>query len=59
VTLRSGVISGAFLWFGFVLTTMTVNYAFSGRDRRLLLIDAGNWLIVLLVMGAVIGFFGV
>jgi len=59
VTLRNGVISGAFLWFGFVLTTMTVNYAFSGRDRRLLLIDAGNWLIVLLVMGAVIGFFGV
>jgi hypothetical protein len=36
--------------FGFVFTTMTVNYAFSGRDRRLLLIDAGNWLIVLLVM---------
>jgi Protein of unknown function (DUF1761) len=59
VTLRNGVISGAFLWFGFVLTTMTVNYSFSGRDRRLLLIDAGNWLIVLLMMGAVIGLAGV
>jgi hypothetical protein len=58
VTLRNGVISGAFMWFGFVLTTMTVNYAFSGRDRRLLLIDAGNWLVVLLVSGAVIGLFG-
>jgi hypothetical protein len=58
VTLRNGVISGAFVWFGFVLTTMAVNYAFSGRDRRLLLIDAGNWLIVLLVAGAVIGLFG-
>jgi uncharacterized protein DUF1761 len=57
--LRNGVISGAFLWFGFVLTTMTVNYSFSGRDRRLLLIDAGNWLIVLLMMGAVIGLAGV
>jgi hypothetical protein len=55
---RNGVISGAFMWFGFVLTTMTVNYAFSGRDRRLLLIDAGNWLVVLLVSGAVIGLFG-
>ena len=58
VTLRNGVISGAFMWFGFVLTTMAVNYAFSGRDRRLLLIDAGNWLVVLLVAGAVIGLFG-
>ena len=59
VTLRNGVISGAFLWFGFVLTTMTANYSFTGQNRRLLLIDAGNWLIVLLVMGAVIGFVGV
>ena len=58
VTLRNGVISAAFLWFGFVLTTMTVNYSFSGRDKRLLLIDLGNWLIVLLVIGAVIGAMG-
>ena len=58
VTLRNGIISAVFLWFGFVLTTMTVNYSFSGRDRRLLLIDLGNWLIVLLVIGAVIGVIG-
>ena len=58
VTLRNGVISDVFVWFGFILTTMAVNYAFSGRDRRLLLIDAGNWLVVLLVAGAVIGLFG-
>lgn len=37
---------------------MTVNYSFSGRDRRLLRIDLGNWLIVLLVIGAVIGAIG-
>src|SRR5580704_5809654 len=55
VTLRNGVIAGAFLWFGFILTTMTVNYSFSGRDRRLLLIDLGNWLMVLVVIGAVVG----
>jgi hypothetical protein len=36
-----------------------VNYSFSGRSPRLLLIDAGNWLIVLLVMGAVVGGMGV
>jgi Protein of unknown function (DUF1761) len=59
VTLRNGVISAAFLWFGFILTTMLVNYSFSGRDRRLLLIDAGNWLIVLLVTGAIVGGIGV
>src|SRR5271156_4135419 len=59
VTLKNGVISAAFLWFGFILTTMTVNYSFSGRDRRLLLIDVGNWLIVLIVIGAVIGAIGV
>ena len=59
VTLRNGIISAAFLWFGFVLTTMVVNYSFSGRDRRLLLIDAGNWLLVLLVIGAIIGGIGV
>jgi hypothetical protein len=59
VTLLNGVISAAFLWFGFILTTMAINYSFSGRDRRLFLIDAGNWLIVLLVIGAVIGGWGV
>jgi Protein of unknown function (DUF1761) len=58
VTFGNGIIAAAFLWFGFVLTTMTVNYSFSGRDRRLLLIDLGNWLIVLLVIGAVIGRIG-
>jgi hypothetical protein len=59
VTLRNGVISGAFLWFGFVLTTMAVNYSFAGRDKRLLLIDAGNWLIVMVVIGALVGAIGV
>jgi len=36
-----------------------VNYSFIGRARRLLLIDAGNWLLVLLVIGAIIGGIGV
>jgi hypothetical protein len=59
VTLRNGAISGAFLWFGFILTTMVVNFSFSGRDKRLLWIDLGNWLIVLVVIGAVVGAMGV
>jgi hypothetical protein len=58
VTLRNGLISAAFLWFGFVLTTMTVNNAFGGRKWALTVIDGGHWLAVLLVMGAIIGAFG-
>ena len=59
VTARNGVISAAFLWFGFVLTTIAVNNAFSGRKVMLTLIDSGHWLAALLVMGAVIGAMGV
>jgi len=59
VTPWNGVISGAFLWFGFILTTMVVNFCFSGRSGRLLLIDLGNWLIVMVLTGAVIGWLGV
>jgi len=59
VTLRNGVISGAFLWLGFVLTTLGVNYAFGGRGIKLAAIDAGYWLLVLLVQGAIIGAMGV
>jgi hypothetical protein len=34
------------------------NYTFAQRDVRLLLIDAGNWLIVLLLVGAIVGAMG-
>lgn len=59
VTIRSGVISGAFAWLGFVVTTIAVNYAFGSRTWRLFAIDAGHWLAVLVLMGAIIGAFGV
>jgi hypothetical protein len=58
VTIRGGIISAAFVWFGFVATTLAVNYAFSGRKPMLTVIDGGHWLGVLLIMGAVIGAFG-
>src|SRR6267143_2227278 len=35
VTVKNGVISGAFCWLGFVLTTMVVNNAFAMRPHRL------------------------
>jgi Protein of unknown function (DUF1761) len=59
VTIRNGVISGAFLWLGFVITTMLVNNSFAMRSRMLLLIDGGYWLVVLMLMGAIIGAMGV
>ncbi|MBM3530712.1 MAG: DUF1761 domain-containing protein [Alphaproteobacteria bacterium] len=57
-SVRAGMISGAFCWFGFVLTTVAVNNAFGGRRVMLTVIDAGHWLGVLLIVGAVLGAFG-
>jgi hypothetical protein len=59
VTVRGGVVSGFFVWLGFVITTMGVNHAFGGAKPMLTLIDGGYWLAVLLIQGAVIGAFGV
>ena len=52
---RAGMISGAFVWFGFVLTTIAVNNAYPFRSWKLTVIDAGHWLGVFLIIGAVIG----
>lgn len=57
-SLRTGLITAAFLWFGFVVTTMTVNYAFHGAKTKLTLIDGAHWLGVLLIQGGVLGFWG-
>ena len=59
VSIRNGVISGLFAWLGFVVTAMAVNNAFGGRSLLLTAIDAGHWLVVLLIMGAIIGAMGV
>jgi hypothetical protein len=59
VTLKNGVISAVFCWIGFVITTMVVNNAFAGRKGALTLIDGGHWLVVLIVQGAIIGWWGV
>jgi hypothetical protein len=59
LTFRGGVISAAFCWLGFVITVMVVNNGFARRDWRLIFIDGGHWLLVLVLMGAVIGAMGV
>src|ERR1700686_3191686 len=52
-TMRAGIISGAFCWFGFILTTVTANNAFGGRKPMLTVIDSLAWLCALVIMGAI------
>jgi hypothetical protein len=59
LSLRNGIISAALCWLGFVMAAMLVNNSFAKRDWRLLWIDGGHWLLVLLLMGAIIGAMGV
>jgi hypothetical protein len=57
-SIRAGMFSAALIWFGFVLTTMTVNNAFSQRKVMLTVIDSVAWLGCLLIIGAIVGWFG-
>jgi hypothetical protein len=59
VTLKNGIISGLFLWLGFIATTVFVNNAYPGRKYSLSVIDSIHWLGVVVIEGAVIGALGV
>ena len=59
VTLKNGIISGLFLWLGFVVTTVFVNNAYPGRKYSLSVIDSIHWLGVVVIQGAAIGAMGV
>jgi hypothetical protein len=59
VTPINGIVSGAILWAGFVATTFAVNHRFQGFGWNLTLINAGHWLCVALIMGALIGWMGI
>jgi hypothetical protein len=59
VTIKNGIISGLFLWLGFIATTVFVNNAYPGRKLSLSVIDSIHWLGVVVIEGAVIGAFGV
>ena len=58
-TIGTGIVSAIFVWLGFMLTSMAVNNAFTGRKIMLTLIDAGHWLGVMLILGAVLGAFAI
>ena len=57
-TARAGIISGVICWAGFILTTVAVNNAYPGRKVALTVIDAGHWLGVLVIIGAMLGWIG-
>jgi len=59
VTVRGGLITSFLVWLGFVITVIGVSHAFTGAKPLLTLIDGAYWLAALLIMGAVIGAFGV
>lgn len=57
-SLRAGVITGAFCWFGFVLTTVVVNNAYENRKVMLSVIDGAHWLGALMIIGGIVGWMG-
>jgi hypothetical protein len=57
-TLRAGLISGALCWFGFVLTTLAINNAYTNRRIMLTVLDSAHWLGVLLIIGGIVGWMG-
>lgn len=59
LSVGTGIVSAVFVWLGFMLTSMAVNNAFAGRKAMLTLIDAGHWLGVMLILGALLGAFAV
>ncbi len=59
VSLRGGILTGAFCWLGFVVTSITVNHRFQNASWSLTLINSGHWLVVLVAQGAIIGAIGV
>ncbi|MGD9739227.1 MAG: DUF1761 domain-containing protein [Bauldia sp.] len=57
-TIGNGLLVAALAWLGFSATTMTVIQTFGYRAPGFLLVDGLQWLLVLLVLGAIIGAFG-
>ncbi len=54
-TMVRGVKTGFWLWLGFVLTTWATEYVFEVRPFSLLGINAGFWLVGMMLMGAIVG----
>ncbi len=54
MTFWKGLVTGFWLWLGFVAITMAVNIVFEGRSWMLWKINAGYFLVVLLINGGLL-----
>lgn len=53
-TFAEGLVTGFWLWLGFVAVAVAVNYVFEGRSWNLWKINAGYFLVVLLINGGLL-----
>ena len=58
VTVWNGILAGAHMWVGFVITSMIQGHRYQGAPWSLTAIDGGYLLVALIVQGIVIGLFG-
>jgi Protein of unknown function (DUF1761) len=58
ISIANGLLVGAHMWLGFVITSMIINHRYEGAPWSRTLIDGGYLLAVLLIDGVVIGLFG-
>ena len=58
ISISNGLLVGAHMWLGFVITAMVLNHRYEGAPWSRTLIDGGYLLAVLLIDGAVVGVFG-
>ena len=54
-TAMRGIKVAALLWLGFELTTWSTEYIFEVRPISLFLVNAGYWLLGMMLMGAIVG----
>lgn len=54
-TMLRGVQAALLLWFGLVLPTWATEYVFEVRPFSLLAVNAGFWLLGMMLMGAIVG----
>ena len=54
-TAARGVKAGTLLWLGFVATVWATEYVFEVRPLSLFAVNAGFWLVGMVVMGAIVG----
>jgi hypothetical protein len=58
VNLANGIMAGALLGIGIALPVAVQIHLYGFRPRTFIPMDAGEWIVALVVMGGVIGAFG-